>query len=74
MSLLDVLPDDFAPLQRVTSRDEGMHVGRLLDSVCSVREWELRQADGAKKNGQPLPSTLSQPPQKRSSASLDADN
>ncbi|MFI8907159.1 hypothetical protein ACIGV8_16725 [Streptomyces albidoflavus] len=37
-SLLDVLPDDFAPLPRVISRDEGMEVGRLLDSSPSVRE------------------------------------
>lgn len=41
MSLLDVLPDDFAPLPRVLSRDEGMEVGRLLDSSQSVREWLL---------------------------------
>lgn len=41
MSLLDVMPDDFAPLRRVTSRDEGMEVGRLLDSSPSVREWLL---------------------------------
>lgn len=40
-SLLDVLPDDFAPLRRVTSRDEGAEVGRLLDSSPSVREWLL---------------------------------
>lgn len=31
MSLLDVLPDDFAPLPRVTSREEGMQVNQLLD-------------------------------------------
>ncbi|MET4663055.1 hypothetical protein ABID80_006819 [Streptomyces sp. PvP037] len=41
MSLLDVLPDDFAPLPRVISRDEGMEVGRLLYSSPSVREWLL---------------------------------
>src|ERR1700732_1520717 len=32
MSLFDVMPDDFAPLPRVTSRDEGVEVSRLLDS------------------------------------------
>ncbi|MFJ6940611.1 hypothetical protein [Streptomyces sp. NPDC101132] len=41
MSLLDVLPDDFAPLPRLTSREEGMEVARLLDSVPSVGEWLL---------------------------------
>ncbi|MGW3567485.1 hypothetical protein ACWDSL_27110 [Streptomyces sp. NPDC000941] len=41
MSLLDVLPGDFAPLPRVTSRDEGMEVSRLLDSSPSVKEWLL---------------------------------
>ncbi|MFD7232813.1 hypothetical protein [Streptomyces sp. NPDC059881] len=41
MSLLDVLPDDFAPLPRVTSRDEDMEVSRLLDSSPSVKEWLL---------------------------------
>ncbi len=41
MSLLDVLPGDFAPLSRVTSRDEGMKVSQLLDSSPSVREWLL---------------------------------
>ncbi len=41
MSLLDILPDDFTPLPRVISRDEGMEVGRLLDSSPSVREWLL---------------------------------
>ncbi|MEX0172170.1 hypothetical protein [Streptomyces sp. LMG1-1-1.1] len=41
MSLLDVLPGDFAPLPRVTSRDEGMQVSRLLDSSPSVKEWLL---------------------------------
>ncbi|MER0484117.1 hypothetical protein ABR737_38265 [Streptomyces sp. Edi2] len=37
-SLLDVLPDDFAPLTQVTSRDEGMQAGRLWDGARSVRE------------------------------------
>ncbi|MFJ5302240.1 hypothetical protein [Streptomyces sp. NPDC088350] len=40
-SLLDVTPDDFAALARVTSRDEGMRAGRLLDSAPSLREWLL---------------------------------
>jgi hypothetical protein len=39
LSLLDVLPDDFAPLPRVTSREEGLEVGRLLDRAPSVGEW-----------------------------------
>lgn len=42
-SLLDMLPDDFTPLPRVTSRDEGMQVSRLLDHAPSVREWVLRE-------------------------------
>ncbi|MFE5301701.1 hypothetical protein [Streptomyces sp. NPDC056632] len=41
MSLLDVLPGDFAPLLKVTSRAEGMQVSRLLDGSPSVREWLL---------------------------------
>jgi hypothetical protein len=47
MSLLDVLPDDFVPLPRVTSREEGMQVGRLLDGAPSVREWLLRDGEGS---------------------------
>ncbi|MGW3654685.1 hypothetical protein ACWD6R_02735 [Streptomyces sp. NPDC005151] len=47
MSLLDILPDDFTPLPRVTSRDEGMRVSRLLDRVRSVREWLLREGEGS---------------------------
>ncbi|MCX5180339.1 hypothetical protein [Streptomyces virginiae] len=47
MSLLDMLPDDFAPLPRVTSREEGMHVSRLLDRVPSVREWLLRESQAS---------------------------
>ncbi|MET9777811.1 hypothetical protein ABZ023_26725 [Streptomyces sp. NPDC006367] len=39
MSLLDVLPDDFAPLPRVTSREEGMRVARLLDHSPTVGQW-----------------------------------
>jgi hypothetical protein len=41
VSWLDVLPDDFTPLQRVTSSEEGMHVSRLLDSSPSVKDWLL---------------------------------
>lgn len=37
----DVLPDDFTPLRRVTSRDEGMQVSRLLDSSSGVKGWLL---------------------------------
>lgn len=44
---LDVLPADFEPLERVTSRDEGLRVRGLLDSVLSVSEWDLRREDGA---------------------------
>lgn len=51
MSLLDVLPDDFAPLPTVTSRDEGMRVSELLDRSPSVREWQLREGEG---NSSPL--------------------
>ncbi|MBT2403673.1 MULTISPECIES: hypothetical protein [unclassified Streptomyces] len=47
MSLLDVLPDDFTPLPRVTSRDEGMRISRLLDRAPSVREWLLREGEGS---------------------------
>ncbi|MET9515775.1 hypothetical protein [Streptomyces sp. NPDC002994] len=47
ISLLDVLPADFIPLPRVTSRVEGMQVRQLLDDVPSVREWLLRQGDGS---------------------------
>ncbi|MBP2586889.1 hypothetical protein J3A78_007367 [Streptomyces sp. PvR006] len=39
MSLLDMLPEDFAPLPRVTSRDEGMRVSRLLDESPTVGQW-----------------------------------
>ncbi|WDT53924.1 hypothetical protein [Streptomyces sp. G7(2002)] len=47
MSLLDMLPNDFDPLPRVTSREEGMQVSRLLDHVPSVREWLLREDKGS---------------------------
>ncbi|MEU9609103.1 hypothetical protein [Streptomyces sp. NPDC048057] len=43
---LDVLPDDFAPLPRVTAREEGMKVRQLLDRVPSVREWLLLEGGG----------------------------
>ncbi|MEV7653295.1 hypothetical protein AB0O39_03885 [Streptomyces anulatus] len=42
VSLLDLLPDDFTPLPKVTSREEGMRVRRLLDQAPSVRAWLLR--------------------------------
>jgi hypothetical protein len=45
VSWLDVLPDDFTPLPRVTSRDEGMQVSRLLDSSPGVKEWLLGRGD-----------------------------
>ncbi|MFJ1581692.1 hypothetical protein [Streptomyces sp. NPDC088182] len=46
-SLLDVLPDDFVPLPRVTSREEGMRVSQRFDRASSVREWLLRQGEGS---------------------------
>ncbi|MGW0791441.1 hypothetical protein ACWD04_25155 [Streptomyces sp. NPDC002911] len=46
VSLLDVLPDEFIPLPRVTSREEGMRVSRLLDRAPPVREWLLREGEG----------------------------
>jgi hypothetical protein len=46
-SLLDVLPDDFAPLPKVTSREEGIQVSQLFDRAPSVREWLLREGDGS---------------------------
>ena len=47
MSLLDVLPDDFTPLPRVASREEGMQVSRFLDRAPSVRDWLLREDGGS---------------------------
>ncbi|MEU6210904.1 hypothetical protein ABZ891_13460 [Streptomyces sp. NPDC047023] len=44
-SWLDVLPDDFSPLPRVTSREEGMQVSRLLDHSPSVRESIRREGE-----------------------------
>ncbi|GGZ17777.1 hypothetical protein GCM10010387_07580 [Streptomyces inusitatus] len=46
VSWLDVLPEDFSPLPRVTSREEGMKVGQLLGRVPSAREWLLREGEG----------------------------
>lgn len=46
-SLLDVLPDAFTPLPRVTSREEGTQVSQLLDRAPSVREWLLREGGGS---------------------------
>lgn len=42
VSLLDVLPDDFAPLTRVISREKVTEVRQLLDHAPSVREWASR--------------------------------
>ncbi|MEV7417203.1 hypothetical protein [Streptomyces sp. NPDC089919] len=47
VSWLDVTPEDFTPLPKVTSREEGMQVRRLLDQAPSVREWLLREAEGS---------------------------
>ncbi|MEU9266191.1 hypothetical protein AB0E04_12160 [Streptomyces sp. NPDC048251] len=47
ISLLDVLPDDFTPLSRVTSREEGMQVSQLFGHAPSVREWLLREGEGS---------------------------
>ncbi|MFG3345864.1 hypothetical protein ACGF1Z_12490 [Streptomyces sp. NPDC048018] len=46
LSLLDVIPDDFTPLPKVTSREEGLQVRRLLDRAPSVREWLPREGEG----------------------------
>ncbi|MGW3722993.1 hypothetical protein ACWD8L_39135 [Streptomyces sp. NPDC005133] len=46
-SLLDVLPDDFSPLPKVTSREEGMQVSQLFDRAPSVREWLLQEGEGS---------------------------
>ncbi|MFC7989514.1 hypothetical protein ACFUV2_09455 [Streptomyces pilosus] len=47
VSWLDVLPADFNPLPRVTSREEGMQVSQLLYRAPSVREWLLREGGGS---------------------------
>lgn len=47
MSLLDVLPDDFTPLSRVTSREEGMQVSQLFGHAPSGREWLPREGEGS---------------------------
>ncbi|EFE74294.1 hypothetical protein SSIG_01859 [Streptomyces filamentosus NRRL 11379] len=44
LSLPDVIPDDFTPLPKVTSREEGMRVRRPLDQAPSAQEWLLREA------------------------------
>lgn len=46
-SLLDVIPDDFAPLTRVTSRERGIQVSQLFERAPSVREWLLREGEGS---------------------------
>ncbi|MET9607236.1 hypothetical protein ABZZ17_19475 [Streptomyces sp. NPDC006512] len=46
-SLLDVLPDHFVPLPRVTSREEGMRVSQRFDRAPSVRERLLREGEGS---------------------------
>ncbi|GGX82294.1 hypothetical protein [Streptomyces fructofermentans] len=46
LSLLVVIPDDFTPLPKVTSREQGMQVRLLLDRAPSVREWLLREGEG----------------------------
>lgn len=48
-SLLDVLPDDFAHLLRVTSREEGMQVSQFFDRALSAREWLLREGEGSER-------------------------
>lgn len=55
MSLLDVLPDDFIPLPRVSSRDEGMQISELMDRAPSVREWLLREGSSDRLSCQPPP-------------------
>ncbi|GAA4885083.1 hypothetical protein [Kitasatospora terrestris] len=45
MSLLDVLPDEFTPLTRVTSRGRGMRIARLLGRSLSVREWLVEEGE-----------------------------
>ncbi|RST19747.1 hypothetical protein EF908_31535 [Streptomyces sp. WAC04770] len=47
VSWLDVVPEDFTPLPRVASREEGMKVSQLLDRSLSVREWLLRGSGGS---------------------------
>ncbi|WP_406322752.1 hypothetical protein [Streptomyces sp. NBC_01637] len=46
-SLLDVLPDDFTPLPKVTSREEGIQVSQLFDRAPSVRERLLWEGEGS---------------------------
>ncbi|MFJ7244988.1 hypothetical protein ACIQWA_10085 [Kitasatospora sp. NPDC098652] len=42
-SLLDVFPEEFAPLTRVTSREEGLRVSALLGSSPTVLQWWERE-------------------------------
>lgn len=42
-----MLPDDFLPLPKVTSREEGMQVSQLFDRAPSVREWLLWEGEGS---------------------------
>ncbi|AJT61986.1 hypothetical protein T261_0295 [Streptomyces lydicus] len=44
-SLLDVLPDDYARLPGVTSLDEKVRVGRLVEGAPSVWEWQVREGE-----------------------------
>lgn len=46
LGLLDVIPDDFTRLSKVTSREEGTQVRRLFDRAPSVRERLLREGEG----------------------------
>lgn len=55
VSWLDVLPEDFTPLPRVTSREEVMKVSQLLDRSPSVREWLLRESEGSDRLSQASP-------------------
>ncbi|MFF6888921.1 hypothetical protein ACFY9F_37820 [Streptomyces sp. NPDC012421] len=55
VSWLDVIPDDFTPLPKVTSREEGMQVRRLLVHAPSVREWLLRESEGSGRPWQASP-------------------
>jgi hypothetical protein len=47
LSLLDMRLADFDPLPTVRSRAEGMQVASLLDSVPTVRQWQLEQPDSS---------------------------
>jgi hypothetical protein len=47
LSLLDIMPADFAPLQEVTRRAEVVRVRRGMDSARSVGEWNQEHAERA---------------------------